>query len=1120
MADNGDDLNIRMGGDASGTARASSQAKSAIKSVEGAANDLQRAFATVGRAIDPMWAATKKYNDAQAANAALMKSGAIDATTWANNQVRLREAFDATSARIAAMGPAAQAAKAELNGLIHAFEGVAVAAKATGQAQERAARSAAAAEREAAAAAAERAAAERASSASASALRASIDPAYAAQQRYNQTMQIATQLLMQNKLQQGEWTRIQKNAGEQMQINARNLGRYNTGYVQLGYQAQDVVASYASGINPMVILAQQAGQTASAVAAMGGKFANVAGFIAGPYGAAILGLITVMGLLIMKKKEAKDKTVELETVEKTRKMAVEELTKALENYNKKQTEANRTSDETLRQQYLLTLAARQRLLDLQKETRAQLMLAEAAEKNSVHGGSMTAGTAGGDIANSLAVEDLKSQMKALDDQIAASEKAITEAQLPIFMRKAEAATNGATKAQVDFYATQTRLYEIYRKSNKTREDALALERGLIQSIKDRTAAEEAWSKAEAARKKVAKPIDGQEQLAQYGDPLNSMTVRSGFGHRTAPRKPDGTYGSTNHMGEDLVASVGTAVHAPQVGVVETIGYSPTMGKYVILSHGAGVTTRYLHLSDTSGLQEGQTVNKGETFAKTGNTGGVAPHLHYEVRVNGKAVDPKKGIYPVDQIEAEVSATTKLEQARRGALQDYVADLNYQQQLAGDDHAKVLALQDQKIAAITQEYGAESEEAKRSQRERVIMEQQFQRELTAVRKEGIQSRLQAALQEAQQERDLAEIQKEIKEDQNSFRGSNGLVGERQQLVDRAGILAEEYALQVQHEQRMYQLKMQSIRDQLALEGLTAKEKAKLNGDIEELEAQHNQRMAVMQSTYTRDVNRLNLETASNTLSKWRDMIGGIGQSMNSVFQGLYNRSITWKQGMLQIADDVVFKFADMGFKMLEDWIMRQLGMTTVTAASEATRTGIKATAAATQTGIGAAAATAQVGQQAAVGAAGAYSSTVVIPFIGPVAAPAAAALALATIMGFGALISARGGQAQVPYDGQMTELHKDEMVLPAWAANPLRAQLKGSFGAPSSGSLISSVGVKSADARAATHGNSGSNTFNFQPNHTHGDGADLGQLLRRQGRTMERWFNERVRSGAFKEMRNS
>src|SRR3546814_9713660 len=78
------------------------------------------------------------------------------------------------------------------------------------------------------------AAAERESNAAAQQLRASIDPVFAAQQRYNQVMQQATTLLMQNKLQTGEWTRIQAQAKAQMDVNVRSMGRMNSVYVQIG----------------------------------------------------------------------------------------------------------------------------------------------------------------------------------------------------------------------------------------------------------------------------------------------------------------------------------------------------------------------------------------------------------------------------------------------------------------------------------------------------------------------------------------------------------------------------------------------------------------------------------------------------------------------------------------------------------------------------------------------------------------------------------------------------------------------------------------------------------------------------------------------------------------------
>ncbi|MFV4677416.1 hypothetical protein ACNJU9_21650, partial [Mycobacterium tuberculosis] len=84
---------------------------------------------------------------------------------------------------------------------------------------------------------------------------------------------------------------------------------------------------------------------------------------------------------------------------------------------------------------------------------------------------------------------------------------------------------------------------------------------------------------------------------------------------------------------------------------------------------------------------------------------------------------------------------------------------------------------------------------------------------------------------------------------------------------------------------------------------------------------------------------------------------------------------------------------------------------------------------------------QIGNYAAVAAAGAYAAIASIPFVGPVLAPIAAGVALAGVLALGkSLFSAEGGWGQVPYDGALTQLHKNEMVLPASIASPLRSSL--------------------------------------------------------------------------------
>src|SRR5262245_51717886 len=94
-----------------------------------------------------------------------------------------------------------------------------------------------------------------------------------------------------------------------------------------------------------------------------------------------------------------------------------------------------------------------------------------------------------------------------------------------------------------------------------------------------------------------------------------------------------------HQGLDIVAPQGTRVVAPADGIVTRVGPAGGFGLSLFISHGYGVVTRYGHLSSTA-VEVGQRVRRGETIATTGSTGrSTGPHLHYEVMVHQKAVDP-------------------------------------------------------------------------------------------------------------------------------------------------------------------------------------------------------------------------------------------------------------------------------------------------------------------------------------------------------------------------------------------------------------------------------------------------------------------------------------------------
>lgn len=94
-----------------------------------------------------------------------------------------------------------------------------------------------------------------------------------------------------------------------------------------------------------------------------------------------------------------------------------------------------------------------------------------------------------------------------------------------------------------------------------------------------------------------------------------------------------------HKGTDIGASTGTPVVAAASGLVTAAGFSSSMGNYVVISHGDGITTRYYHNSSLA-VSAGQSVKAGQTISYVGSTGySTGPHLHFEVRINDSPVDP-------------------------------------------------------------------------------------------------------------------------------------------------------------------------------------------------------------------------------------------------------------------------------------------------------------------------------------------------------------------------------------------------------------------------------------------------------------------------------------------------
>lgn len=118
-------------------------------------------------------------------------------------------------------------------------------------------------------------------------------------------------------------------------------------------------------------------------------------------------------------------------------------------------------------------------------------------------------------------------------------------------------------------------------------------------------------------------------------PVSAAALTSGYGSRTHPVLG----GRRNHRGIDLASPTGTPIYATADGVVSRADWFSSYGLYVAIEHGGQIQTRYGHMSRLN-VAAGQAVRKGEIIGYVGSTGrSTGPHLHYEVRIAGVAVNP-------------------------------------------------------------------------------------------------------------------------------------------------------------------------------------------------------------------------------------------------------------------------------------------------------------------------------------------------------------------------------------------------------------------------------------------------------------------------------------------------
>jgi murein DD-endopeptidase MepM/ murein hydrolase activator NlpD len=245
------------------------------------------------------------------------------------------------------------------------------------------------------------------------------------------------------------------------------------------------------------------------------------------------------------------------------------------------------------------------------------------------------------LANNIPMEDLIAINDSLESENTmirvGQELIITvpEPELSIIWKKQQVYTEDY-EADVEYVPND----EWYTTKSVTLQEPSAGRRKVAAVIEYKNGQEESREilKEEVYAEAVPKIVErGTQTPPTYIKPISGGRLSSGFGARSAPTKGASTY----HKGVDWSTPTGTTVYASNAGTVAFAGWASGYGYAVYINHADGRQTRYGHLSKVL-VSAGQTVSQGEKIALSGNTGrSTGPHVHFEIRINGTAVNPLK-----------------------------------------------------------------------------------------------------------------------------------------------------------------------------------------------------------------------------------------------------------------------------------------------------------------------------------------------------------------------------------------------------------------------------------------------------------------------------------------------
>ncbi|MEL7783751.1 peptidoglycan DD-metalloendopeptidase family protein [Citromicrobium bathyomarinum] len=509
---------------------------------------------------------------------------------------------------------------------------------------------------------------------------AQTDPLVAAQQRYNLIMAEAVELDRQGALSAGDLTQIHASARAELErysgaagdLTSRN-GAMTAGFQQAGFQVSDFAVQIGGGTSAIRAASLQAPQFVQALSLMGqgadsskGRFAAFTAFLSGPWGAALTVGVSILGVLATKYLESGDASEEAEAksidfsrglnlMEKSAegaKAAIDQLNQSIESQIA-------LMDETLRRDVDLAQTQFEQAQTRLRHNQAELSRLTRADDSML--ATLFPQFADPFAQKQIAAAELRDQIQRDRLLVEQLRPVLGKAAVAIGQRNVEELLDPYLKQLNEVDARMRELAELRARSAETDDDVLAratdenylsqvaFEEQLLALKKERADIEERQAKAEERRRKAQREANSEAKAFTFGNPIAGAAKGAPFGQKRGDRR---------HGGVDIPVPVGTPVTAVGDGVVEFVGPKGNYGNTIVIRIDDRTQVLDAHLSRFA-VEVGDAVKKGEIIGFSGGARGApgagnstGPHLHHELRREGKPVDPF-GSYSINEGMADV-----------------------------------------------------------------------------------------------------------------------------------------------------------------------------------------------------------------------------------------------------------------------------------------------------------------------------------------------------------------------------------------------------------------------------------------------------------------------------------